>query len=243
MATISIANFKAVSDSIGWQKDAADVGLGDGSGSSSGSAGALTNLNRIRDLADVEQETALLAPANGVYSELLTATELKLWVLLCRALGAHVNGVDAFLTAQGERVCPQFKAVFEAAIGSPLSARNTFTPLVDPMATYDVTGSGTGTFTDGSAIVNTSYADAHLMLYTSSVIGAAQIVATVTLTKWDGTSTTKDVTIPLATGSGVEFDVGAPADKYIDVTGITITGGTSADQFKIKAPLERVIVK
>ena len=241
MAKITIANFKTVTDSIGWQRDAADVGLGDGSGSSSGSYGALTNMNRILGLGDVDQETALLAPSEAVYSELKTASRLTLWDRLLRALDAHVAGIDTFLTGEGERVCPQFKEVYEGALGVVLSARNTFTPEVDPMATFDVTGSGAGTFTDGSAIINTSYADAHLTLYTSTAIGGAQIVATVFVTEWDGTATSKDVTIPASTGSDVEFDVGIAADKYIDVTNITITGGTNGEQFKIKAKVERTI--
>jgi len=241
MATITIANFKLVTDSIGWQRDAAHVGLGDGSGSSSASYGALTNLNRIRDLGDVEQEKALLAYADTVYGQAQTATRLTIWERLVRALGVHVSGINAFLTAQGERVCPQFKEVFEAVIGAALSPRNTFTPLVDPMATFDVTGSGAGTFTDGSAIDKTKYADAHLKLKTTTAIGAAQIVAKVFMTLWDGSSGTKDVTIPASTGSDVEFDVGGPGDKYVDVTNITITGGTSGEQFKILAPLERTI--
>lgn len=241
MSIISSANLLLVTDSIGKQRDAADTGLGDGSGSTSGSKGASTNLVRIRDLGDVQQEIALVAPANTVYGELLTASRLTMWDRLVRALESHVGGIDAFLSAAVERVCPQFKEVYEAVVGVPLSARNTFTPEVDPMATFDVTGAGAGTFTDGSAIDNSLYADAHLTLYTSSVIGGTQITATVFVTEWDGSATSKDVVIPNGTGSGVEFDVGAGGDKYIDVTNITIVGGTASDQFKIKAEVERAI--
>ncbi len=76
---------------------------------------------------------------------------------------------------------------------------------------------------------------------TTSLIGAAAIVATLTLTKADGSSETKAVNIPGGTISGTEFDVGLTTDRYLACTGISITGGTSGDAFKTVSTVERTI--
>lgn len=156
------------------------------------------------------------------------------------ALDKHLGGIETALVARGLRGAPAFKDLYEAVTGRTLRNTVTFSPVVDPLATFDVLSATTGTYTDGSAIDSTKYAAAHLQLYV--VLGgptASTATYTVTCVKEDNTSESKAVVVPTGTVNGTAFDVGATTDRYKNVTNITVTGGTAGDQVKVRSVLER----
>ena len=147
-------------------------------------------------------------------------------------LGQDLN---TWLTADGTRVHPDFKR----ACNPNISAVNTFPP-VTVLGTYAVSGSGAGTLTDGDAVDTTLFGGAQLELeVTGGTIGAASITVTVVGTTASGSSITKTGTITNGSEVGAKFDVGIGTDRYVDVTSVTITGGTTGDAFQIQTKLDR----
>lgn len=143
--------------------------------------------------------------------------------------------VNAWLTADGTRVHPDFKA----ACNPGISAVNTFPPLT-VMGTYEVTGSGKGTFTDGAAVDPTQHGGAQLELeVVDGAIGGESIIVTVVGTTASGSALTKTGTITDGAEVGAKFDVGLGTDRYVNVTSVTITGGTVGDKFKIQTKPDR----
>ena len=74
---------------------------------------------------------------------------------------------------------------------------------------------------------------------TGGTIGAASITVTVVGTTASGSSITKTGTITNGSEVGAKFDVGIGTDRYVDVTSVTITGGTTGDAFQIQTKLDR----
>jgi hypothetical protein len=241
MATISVADFKTLADSIAKQAEILQTAVGtDGAGSGTSGKGAQNNVDRIVAFTDPDQITDLLEPAEYALSKILSANALPRLLggtALVNALDVHVGGINSWGDTNDVRV-----HWLLAEIVSWLNPARVFPPVVDPMATFDVTGSGAGTYAHVAGIDTTKYGKANLVLKTTSAIGAAQIVATITCKKIDGTTEDKEVTIPGSTGSGTEFDIGThDTDMYVDTTNITITGGTSGESFKILSEIERAI--
>lgn len=156
------------------------------------------------------------------------------------ALDKHYNGLDGFMNANNVRA-----STHVVQIGFPLSPAQVMPPQVDPMATFAVTGSGAGTYAHVADIDTTQYGRAWLEAVVTSTIGANAITATVNGLQIDGvTPTIKTFTI--AANSSVATTVsigtmGTQADSYDSITGITITGGTAGDAFKVRSRIERVI--
>lgn len=245
MTTIAVADFLLLADSIAKQEIILDAAMGTGIEADTMSIGGQNNLTKVLALNDAEQELDLLPGFEAASRKAKTSPSgILLFNEGCVALNKHTDGVDAYLTTKAERVAPEFKTVFEMVTGFTLSPANTFSPVVDPIATFDVTGAGTGTFTPGAPIDDTKYYAANLILYVSGgATGAAQGTYTITLTKWDGASESKDVVVPGSTAENTEFDVGThPGDIYKDVTLISVALGTNGDQVKIKSELERAVV-
>lgn len=147
-------------------------------------------------------------------------------------LGQDVN---AWLTADGSRVHPNFKT----ACNPGISAVNVFPPLT-VMGTYEVTGSDTGNFTKGAVVNPTLYGEAQLELeVTDGSIDGADITVTVVGITASGSAITETGTITNGAAMGAKFDVGSSTDRYVSVTSVTIEGGTTGDAFKIQTKLDR----
>lgn len=201
-------------------------------------------------------EVTLAAVADSqVQSDLQPAVKLRGDTLLAGSLyltlGAynvwwafdkHVGGLDTYLNAQNIRVSSHVRD-----LGFPLSAAQIMPPAVDPMATFAVTAPNTGIYTHVADIDITQYGRAWLavVVTSSSGIGPSTIQATVGGIQIDSvTPTTK--TVPITAGSSVGTivnlgTIGVVADSYDFVTGISITGGTAGDGFKVVSRVERVI--
>ena len=242
MATISSSAFQALTDSMAAQIAAISEKMGTGTEAGSASLGGENNVSRVLATADQEVVEALLryfrkgslkkrTDPNG---HVLFETEVK-------GLSFHVSGINNFCALNSVRVAPEFAEIHLRSIGVQVSPANVFPPEVANMADFSVTAPGVGVFTDRDAIDKTKYGPAHLKVRAVSNIGASAINATVSLLKFDGTAASKVVTIPASSPAGTEIDIGLTTDKYVDVTGITITGGTAGESFRVKAPRERAL--
>jgi hypothetical protein len=148
-----------------------------------------------------------------------------------------VGGFDAYCAAQATQVAPEFR---DCAGSNMVSNLYVFPPQTD-ICSFAVTGAGAGTRTGIAAVDTTQYGPSQFEVVTTSVIGASTITATLTLTLWDGTTTTKAVTINSGSANGTVVAVGLATDLYVNCTAITITGGTASDAFKVRSKLRRTI--
>lgn len=243
MATISVSVLTTLLDSLASGKLIFDAAMGTlGSESNTVGKAAANDVTTLTAVADNQVQAALAvmyrARASAVLAGSLygTLTGFNLWW----ALDAHTGGLDAFLRTNNVRVSPALKS-----LSFPLSPEQILPPSVNPMATFAVTGSGAGTYTHVADVDVTLYGRAWLQLVTTSVIGAANVVVTVTGLQVDGvtpTSVTATITAGSSSGTAVNLGtLGTQADSYDSITGVSITGGTNGDAFKIISRVERVI--
>jgi len=251
MGVIAISDFLVLVDSIAAQAKELDSVMGDGSGYGSpvtASDGAFANVERIRVLTDSEVIGELI---NGFREQFEKVTSnpnaYDRYFASCKALNIHVGGINAYLTAQGERVAPEFKASMEAVIAEKLDPANTFSPAIADMGDVSITGAGAGTFTDGDAVDIENYYATNIFLKKTTVAGGTpdSITLRVHLKDWDDNDVTKDVAVDGNDAIDTEYNVGThPADKYTDVTDIeVISGGGSSvgENWQAFSKVERTI--
>lgn len=244
MSRLAVTPLLAILDSLAKGAEILDSALGEDSGDAgSVAAGAANNLATLFDQVDDADEIPQLIGAFDRRRALVTATALLPALQGARigqALDTHYGGTGSlvrFLAQQDARVHPDLRR-----IGISIDAPQAFPPAVVALGTFAVSGAGAGTFTVGDAIDRAHYGKANVVVRTTSLIGAAAIVATLTLTRIDGTSTTQDVTIPGGTVSGDDIDVGVHGtDMFVACTLVTITGGTAGDAFAVRTEVERVL--
>jgi hypothetical protein len=239
MAQISSATLLAIADSIAKAKQLFDAAIGTTATAGTAAYGAQQNAARVLATADEDQILALLAPsrslANGLQKNQVRAQYAPMIQALLNLLGA--SSFDAFLLANSAQVASEFRDMAGSGAVSPAYV---FPPNID-ICSYAVTGSGAGARTGLTPIDTTLYAASQLEVVTTGLIGAASITATLTCKRADNTTTTKAVTITNGSVSGTAFAVGAGTDLFVDVTAITITGGTAADAFKVRSKLLRAV--
>jgi hypothetical protein len=237
---ISIANFLALLDSIAKQREILDGALGTPSAASTVRKGIQDNANRVKALSSIEELDELLMPFHRPVGYVLTDRIMADAAgESIRALNGHAGGLDNFLSTNDSRV-HEYAALVARNVGYFISASRVMAPQTD-VATFDVTGAGAGTFTDTGSVDTNKYGKAPFVLETTVAIGATQIDATLTMVKLDGTTENKVVSIPASSANGTVIDIGVAGDMYIDCSGITITGGSAGDAFKVRSKLERTI--
>jgi hypothetical protein len=118
-----------------------------------------------------------------------------------------------------------------------LSASNSFIQNDLEIATFACTGSSTGTYAHVAAIDTSNYAGAKLVVKNS---GAVSTGATLTVTGKKTDGTTASLTATISTGTdATETDLSNTSKIFVDVTNITITGGTSTNNYKVMAKTDR----
>ncbi len=156
------------------------------------------------------------------------------------ALDKHLQGLNAFLTTNNIRVSPAVQQV-----GFPIVPQNIMPPVVNPMASFAITGSGVGAYAHVADVDTTKYGPAWLDAVVTATVGAATINATIVGLQFDG-ATPVSKTVAIAPNSSVGTTVhvgtlGTLADSFDSITGITITGGTNGDAFDVLSRVERAI--
>lgn len=165
---------------------------------------------------------------------------------LVKALNAHIkryNGaatLDAYLTALNAGT-PTLRAHgFFAKYLKSLSKGNVFIPNDLVLAHFTETGAAAGTYAHNAAIDATTYAGAKLVVKNVGALTSSAVVS-VAAKKLDGTAATLTATLSTHTDAH-ETDLNDTTKVYIDVTGITMaSGGTADDVFEIVAKTDRDI--
>ena len=152
------------------------------------------------------------------------------------AVTTHLGqDLNTWLTSGGLRVHHLFRRGGNTAI-LPV---NVFPPAT-VLGSMAVTGSGAGTFTDGQAVDTALYGGAQIELeVTGNPIGAADIVATVAVVLASGETDTIEGTIPNGSTVGTKVALGTSDDRVVNITGITFTGGTNGDAFRVQTVEDR----
>jgi hypothetical protein len=159
--------------------------------------------------------------------------------LIQRALDTHYgaagNGsLNVFLQNSDARVHENLRL-----IGMQIDSRNVFAPSVlDPVATYEGTAAGTGTFATVIEVDSSQYGDSEFEIVVD-VMGAADRDVRVSVRDFDGQLTQSVVTVPgsAATGSTV-----AIPGRGIRIESIeTVSGGQAGDEFHVRTIVEREI--
>jgi len=206
------------------------------------SFGSRINILRIKSLDDPRQMEALLR--YFIHGASKKTTDPNAHVLFegeIKGLSFHVSGVNNYCALNNFRVAPEFAEIHARVTGVKLEPKNVFPPAIPVMAEFEVTAPDAGVFTHHAAIDADKYGPAHLKVMTFSEIGASDITATIQLVTFEGAPAEKEVVIPAGTPAMHRFDIGSTDDRYADVAGITITGGTAGESFCIEAPRERAL--
>lgn len=248
MAVIPVANFLDLADSIAAQSIELAKEMGTGIEAGTASLGAKTNYERIAALG-VGEEDAMIDLLEAFEAQLDDVTTVpnayNRFNRSLRALKRHVSGVAAYLTAQAERVAPEFKVAIEQESIETLEPENTFSPVVDPMGDLTITGANGANWNPGTDIDDTQYYAANLILEKTTAAGVADVIAiTLTCTLWNGTAENKVVNVDASDAAGTLDDVGAhPADKYKSITldSITCAAGSVGEAWKVISELERAV--
>jgi hypothetical protein len=245
MAELALSPLLTLLDSVAKQVEVCEGAFGLlGTETGTVSKGAANNVATIQAIADVQVQADLSAVVRqraslvlaGVIGQALYGPPLQR--ALDRHYGATVGSLGRFLETQDARVHPLLRSV-----GFQIDPLRAFCPVVvDPVASFTLTGAGAGTFTAGTPIDTTQYGKARMVLEAETLIGASPITVSCAMRKENGTQETKVVTVPAGTASGTTFSIGtAGVDLYVACLSITVAGGTAADAVTVKSQIERVI--
>jgi hypothetical protein len=166
---------------------------------------------------------------------------------MTKAIDTHLKGygftgLDNYLTSLNGptgltptlRVHGHFKKYLKTVV-----AHNAFIPNDLVLATFTETGATAGTFAHLATVDKTVYAGAKLVIKNVTALTTSAVV-TVTAKKIDGTTATLTATLSTHT-INAETNLSDTSQIYTDVTAISITTGTNADEFEIVAKTDRSI--
>ena len=155
------------------------------------------------------------------------------WFDFMRAIDDHVGGINEYLADNGLYVHYLVRAAYPS-----IQVRRTFPPVTD-FGSMAVTGAGVGTWTPQDSVDPTLYGDGLIEVVTESLIGAADIVLTITGTDWMGNASAATCTIPAATANDATIAVSG-LDRFVSIDADpTFTGGTNGDAFRIQTKQDR----
>jgi len=237
---ITQAEYISLTDNIARMVQVLEAAIGDEDTPTTAAAYAAAVRNEITALAEPDEAKItidLLTSARDMVTSVSNLARIAAYVAgLNSAMLSHLGSdLNAWLSAGGLRVHPLFRQGGNVSI---LPA-NVFPP-VTILGSMAVTGSGAGTFTDGAAVATATYGGAQIELeVTGNPIGAAQIVATVACVTDSGATYDREETIPAESSVGTKIPLGTSADRVANITGITFTGGTNGDAFRVQTIEDR----
>ncbi|MEO8483325.1 MAG: hypothetical protein ABI634_14020 [Acidobacteriota bacterium] len=244
MSTLPIASLLEILDSVATQAQVFQDAIGESDADPGSVAeGAANNVETVFEAIDDDNALGPLVLELQRRQADVTASQLYRTLQGERvqlALDAHYGGTGSLnraLTDANARVHPNL-----GLVGIQIDAVNRFSPVAVALGAVAVTGSGAGTFTAGDAIDTSEYGNANVELVVTTVIGAAPIVATLTMRRFDGSTTTIGATVPNGSIVGATVAVGTPGtDMFVACMGVTFTGGTNGEGFAVRTTVERAI--
>lgn len=152
------------------------------------------------------------------------------------AVNMHLGqDLNTWLQAGGLRVSHWWRRGGNTTI----APTNVFPP-VTVLGSFAVTGSGAGVYTDSGAVDTTRYGGAQIQLeVTGNPIGDAAIGVTCSCRSENGGTVSRTGTIPAQSPVGYTVNLGTATDRVVDLLGITITGGTNGDAFRVQTIEDR----
>lgn len=248
--TIAGADLQDLVDGIGKQLDllAATVGA-------TGTESTILHgmQNRIEQIKALTVEEARLHLENAAANEknVMASFMLGINTTLARALDAHIRkttasnqGLSDYWAAQlATRMPPSF-AQMARGVGIYILGSLVFPP-VTILGTFTASGSGAGSFVDGSAIdlsADVGYGSANLEgEITAAGSTTVSLVATVTGKDENGSVVIGTITFSSTAVGGKVNCVVADSRKFYDITNITIAGGAASDAFKVQSKYDRTL--
>ena len=255
---LTLANIKAITDSIGYKVQLAKTALGDVSTGTTLLGAAQDNLDRILAFADTDKQRYIQDAYKNLIAELswenllanylqpvLSAIQSNLQTapLYTGKVGISETWAQAALIADtADRLAPEFAEASRAA-GMAIDPSIIFPPVTD-LATMTLTGAGAGTVVLGDTIDTTLYGGGDIETVVDVEINAqADVVVTVKGIAEDGVAEEWTTTITKGAKVGdVDALVSSPAGKRcIEVTLVTVTGGAASDKFTVRTKVDRTI--
>jgi len=237
MATISTANFLIETKRIAHMIALIQTAFGDGDDANTPGKGAASALTAIAALGDNDQLNALLpAAVRFAAAAVYQNYYYKAMYDFLRAMDEHVGGINDYLSDNSLYVNYLTRLAYPKIL-----VAYTFPPVTD-FGSMAVSGAATGTWTAEDTVDTSLYGDAQIEIVTESLIGAADIVLTISGTDHDGNTSQATCTIPATTANDTTVDVdgAATADRFAAVDADpTFTGGTASDAFRIQTKLDR----
>lgn len=256
MAQLSIEDIKDLTDNIAFLVQATKDVVGNSAVATSLIGITKLQIDRIVDFDNADKQRfmqdSFKALQEGFTWEDLITTTIRPAIASLNinieknALTVNIKSVSdkwAYEVAESkyeERIAPEFAQLSRAA-GMDIVPFIVF-PLVTILATETITEPGVGIFTDGDAVDTTLYGGGNIEAECLTDIGDVAIVITAKgideygkVNEWKGT-------IPNTAVEGDKFDlVAANAEKCINITEITFTGGTVDESFQIQTKLDRIV--
>lgn len=246
MATIDNGFLQDILDSLAAQYRLLIDTLGDGTeGEETVSAGALSIRTGLLDTEDNDQVRDMRTGFDETYEKAKyrsssaqagnTAANILKGDL--DAINRHLSGafVDT-ITDAGILVHPDFAELYFDIYKSRL-ARALIFPAVTTIGTL-ARGESTTAYTHVAG-VSEYHGPGQMEVEVLAEIGAANWVLTLTCETLAGEDEEKVVTIPSGSLVGAKIAVGTAGNKYVDVTDVEATGGTSGDAARIQPILLR----
>lgn len=227
--------------------------FGDGSGATTISARFLARVTAFMDADDINAQAKMSAWYAKAAEELKiasTATGLStqpsaIFQSIVAALRAQYGNLDSYLLSEALQIHPYAALVLQACGISSINPLNVF-PLQQVLGDVTRGASTWGAWAAATPAVidKLLYSPAQLELYvpTGITIGAADCTFSLTLTKVDAsTGVHTGVVMPQNSAAGTVVDIGGSTDRYIGVTAVTPTGGTSGDKVGIRCKQLRAL--
>jgi len=241
--TILKADFLKIADSMAAQSQELAKEMGTGVEAGTASLGAQNNIGIIMSpLAEDVVEDLLEAFRDQLGKMTTYPNAYSEHEVGMKALNRHTGGINTYLTAQAARVAPEFKWAIEMLAIESLDPANTFSPVVDPMDTVEITGLDAATWVDITDIDSDNYYQSPLELVKTTAAGAADpINFTIRYTFFDGTTSDQITTVD---ASDAIDTVDLLPQEAIAVTLVSVTcgAGSAGQAWKVRSKLERVVV-
>ena len=217
---------------------------------------------------DADVEIPLQAPYYGVDNDFLVANVVRWGTNLPDIVGAmeahfvrsngsggvlQLGGWDGYLMAHNARVSQYFGELFFVCHGFYMLAVDVFSESVDDFATAARIAGPAIAFTDGVSYGNgsttnpangTYFAATQLKVYVVAM-GGANLDLRLSVKDVNNNPTTIDVTVPGGSPPATEIPIGTSANRFLDVTNITLvpagSAGTLGDNIKVQNLKERQI--
>lgn len=246
--TLPLAVFSGTADRLAKQILLIEAGLAAASAEGGGD-----HFERVTLTDDYHIEVALITPAHNLDEALATINAFGSFstaAAYISAIEAHyrtvggVSNLAALLTMSGVTVSDAFWRAANLYAGMNLPATQVFTDVAVELGSI-VRAGGSWTFTDGLAIgagsgnaSATNHAPQNIEAYVPAAItiGAASVNINVTVLEDDGiTTSTRQILVPNGSSAGTTVVVTSGTDLALDVTNVTVLGGTNGDQVKFRS--------